>query len=92
MSVVSRIRCHQTTSLRTSQIASTGQIMLQVAQEPQTSWFTTLTVPFSHLQERLLIHLVEVACSQVGIEERIYRTGDDTVSAAQTRIFVRFET
>ncbi|VVB64140.1 Uncharacterised protein [uncultured archaeon] len=28
---------HQTTSFLTSQIASTGQIMLQVAQDPQTS-------------------------------------------------------
>ncbi len=37
---------HQTTSLLTSQIASTGQIMLQVAQDPQTSWSTTFTVPF----------------------------------------------
>ena len=41
-----RIRRHQTTSLGSSQIASAGQIMPQVAHEPQTSWFTTLTEPF----------------------------------------------
>ncbi len=43
---LARICCHQTTSLGTSRIASTGQIMLQVAHEPQTSCSTTLTVPF----------------------------------------------
>jgi len=32
-----RICCHQTTSLGTNRIASAGQIMLQVAHEPQTS-------------------------------------------------------